>query len=166
MANPTLPIVAGTANTVIHSASGGPAAADLGLAGGFLGCVITDLKTNFPLVQDVYRDPYMQPKVDVLHSFEFFVTFNMEVHNRDQAVVSGDPRMPKVAIGTLLSEDTVPAFLTIDDARGWATGTGTGTYTLWANGTYFIVTDGAGTFERQKLRKDSIRLDFRRYATS
>lgn len=157
---PTLPPVAGTQNAVVHAASGGPAVSDLGLAGNFAGGVITGLQTAFPFTQDTYMDVYMQPQVDVCYGFGFEMTFDFEVH------VKGTTDSPSIwAPSALLADDAV-ACVALHDTRGFATGTGTAPGTLWANGTKFIVSDLSGTFERQKLRKDKVKLAFRRYATS
>jgi hypothetical protein len=165
MANPVLPPVAGTAHHVIHGGTTPPTPADVGIASTVAGCVITDLKTSFPLTHDVYHDQWMQPLADILHGLGFEMTFNVETHLRNTAAGAADIGIPTVQIGSLVSEELV-YILGVNDTRGWGPGTGTGTNTLWANGTKFIVGDGAGTFERQKLRKDALTLQWRRYATS
>jgi len=129
--------------------------------------VITDLKTEFTSTHDTYNDPFMQPMVDVIYGFGLTVTFNMEVHLRGQAAISTtDPGFPTVHHGVLLDEEALNALLTVNDARGFASGSGTGPGTVWPNGTKAIVMDCSGAFERQKLRKDSHQLLFRRYAAA
>lgn len=156
---PTLPPVAGTQNAVVHTATGGPSVSDLGLAATFAGGIITGLQTAFPFTQDTYMDLYMQPQVDICYGFQFEITFDWEAHVK---ATSGPNTW---APSTLLTDDAV-ACLVLEDTRGFATGTGSAPGTLWANGTKFIVSDLSGTFERQKLRKDKVKLAFRRYATS
>jgi hypothetical protein len=165
MANPVLPPVAGTAHHVIHGGTTPPTPADVGIASTVAGCVITDLKTSFPLTHDVYHDQWMQPLADILHGLGFEMSFNVETHLRGTSASAADIGIPTVAIGSLVSEELV-AILGVNDTRGWATGTGTAPATLWPNGTRFIVGDGAGTFERQKLRKDALTLQWRRYSTT
>lgn len=162
---PTLPPVVGTQNALIRSATGGPSLADLGMAGTFLGGIITDLKTSFPYTADEYMDLYMQVAVDVGYGFQMNIAFEFEVWNRDQAAVSGDPRVPKMEMHTLLDGDVMTA-ITINDSRGFATGTGTAPGTLWADGTKWLVTKADGAMTRQKLRKDSVEMKFRRYAAA
>jgi hypothetical protein len=165
MANPTLPIVAGTANTVIHGGSSPPAAADLGIASDVAGCVITDMKTAFPMTQDTYFDQYMQPLADVLFNFGFEISFNAEIHTRNTAAAADDIGIPTAIIGSL-ADRLLVELLTKSDCRGWHPDPGGPSGASWVAGTKFIVKDGAGTFERQKLRKDAITLQFRRYAAS
>ena len=167
---PTLPPVAGTQNAVVHAASGGPSVSDLGLAGNFSGGVITNLQTSFPFTQDTYNDLYQQPQVDVLYGFGLEITFDWEVHLKSTGMTDGvtpaDGATPSTwRPGIILSDDAVGC-IALHDTRGFGTGTGTSPGTLWANGTKFIVSDLSGTFERQKLRKDKVKLAFRRYATS
>jgi hypothetical protein len=163
---PTLPPVSGVQNAGIHSATGGPALTDLGIAAQFAGCIITSLKTAFPLTQDTYHDEFMHPKVDVVYGQGMEITFDVEIHLRGQGAIGAtDPGIPAMQIGSMIDGDTVQ-ILTPNDTRGFGTGTGTAPGTLWPNGTKFIVTEGPGTFERQKLRKDSVKLVYRRYATS
>jgi len=157
---PTLPPVAGTQNAVVHAASGGPSVTDLGLAGTFAGGIITNLNTEFPFTQDTYMDIYMQPMIDVCYGFGLEITFDWEAHVRNTA---SSPNTWEPA--TLLPDEAV-ACIALHDTRGFATGTGTAPGTLWPNGTKFIVSDLSGTFERQKLRKDKVKLSYRRYAAS
>jgi hypothetical protein len=157
MSNPVLPIVAGTAHHVIHGGTTPPTPADVGIASTVAGCVITDLKTSYPLTHDVYHDQWMQPLADILHGLGFEMAFNVETHLRNTAAGAADIGIPTVQIGSLVSEELVQILAgTAGETRGWASGE-------WADGTQFIVGDGAGTFERQKLRKDAITLQFRRY---
>ena len=122
-----------------------------------VGVVITDLKTSYPLTHDVYNDRYMQPLTDIMYGFGFEMAFNVEVHQRNTAASAGDMGIPTVKIGSIVSGDLVQILVgTAGETRGWGSGE-------WADGTQFIVNDGAGTFERQKLRKDAITLQFRRY---
>jgi hypothetical protein len=156
MANPVLPPVANTAHHVIHGGTTPPTAADVGIASTVVGCVITDLKTSFPLTHDVYHDPWMQPLSDIMYGFGFEMSFNVETHQRNTAASAADMGIPTVKIGSIVSHDLVQILVGADTMRGWASGE-------WADGTQFIVGDGAGTFERQKLRKDALTLQFRRY---
>jgi len=156
MSNPVLPIVAGTAHHVIHGGTTPPTAADVGIASTVVGCVITDLKTSFPATTDTYHDPWLQPLTDIVHSFGFEMSFNVEVHQRNTAASGADMGIPTVKIGSIVSHDLVQILVGADTMRGWASGE-------WADGTQFIVGDGAGTYERQKLLKSAITLQFRRY---
>jgi hypothetical protein len=165
MGNPVLPPVAGTAHHVIHGGTTPPTAADVGIASTVAGCVITDLKTSFPLTHDVYNDSWMQPLADVLYAFGFEISFNVEVHLRNTVATGADFGIPTVTIGSLVSEELV-YILGVNDTRGYGTGTGTAPATLWPNGTRFIIGDGSGTYERQKLRKDALTLQWRRYSTT
>ena len=165
MSNPTLPIVAGTAHHVIHGGTTPPTPADVGIVSTVAGCVITDLKTSFPTTVDTYNDQWLQPLADIVHSLGFELSFNVEVHHRNTAAGAADIGIPTATIGSLVSEELV-YILGVNDTRGWGPGTGTGSNTLWANGTKFIIGDGSGTYERMKLRKDAITLSWRRYATS
>jgi hypothetical protein len=165
MANPVLPPVAGTAHHVIHGGTTPPTPADVGIASTVAGCVITDLKTSFPATVDTYADQWLQPLADIVHTLGFEMSFNVEVHLRNTLAGAADIGIPTATIGSLVSEELV-YILGVNDCRGWATGTGTGTNTLWANGTRFIIGDGSGTYERMKLRKDAITLTWRRYSTT
>lgn len=157
MANPVLPPVANTAHHVIHGGTTPPTPDDVGINSTVVGVVITDLKTSYPLTHDVYHDRWMQPLTDILYNFGFEMAFNVETHQRNTAASAGDMGIPTVKIGSIVSGDLVQILVgTAGETRGWASGE-------WADGTQFIVGDGAGTFERQKLRKDAITLQFRRY---
>jgi hypothetical protein len=162
MANPVLPPVAGTAHHVIHGGTSPPTATDLGIAATVVGCVITDLKTSFPVTHDTYYDPWMQPLTDIMHGFGFEMSFNVETHLRGTIPTGSDLGIPTVAIGSLVDRLLVN-ILTKSDCRGWHPDPGGPAGSSWPTGTKFIVGDGAGTFERQKLRKDAITLQFRLY---
>jgi hypothetical protein len=158
---PTLPPVAGSQNAGIHSATGGPALDDLGVFAQFVGCIITNLKTAFPLTQDTYHDEFMIPKVDVVYGQGLEITYDCEVHNRNTTggAPDTDPNSPTMTVGSILDARAVQVLGTYSH-RGF----GKNTPDYWQDGTQFIVTEAPGTFERQKLRKDSVKLVFRRYS--
>jgi hypothetical protein len=161
---PTLPPVAGTQNAGIHSATGGPALTDLGLIGTFVGGVITSLKTAFPLTQDTYHDGFMNAMVDVVYGQGMEVTFDMEIHNRGATTtgVEPDPGVdPSRQVGSLLDSFAVKV-LAENDCRGFKQSGGADPMLGW-DGASWIITEAPGTFERQKLRKDSVKLLFRQY---
>ena len=164
MGNPVLPPVAGTAHHVIHGGTTPPTASDVGIAANVAGVVITDLKTSFPLTHDVYHDQWMQPLSDILYSFGFEMSFNVEVHQRNTAATASDMGIPTVAIGSLVDRLLVEILMK-GDCRGWHPDPGGPGGATWPTGTKFIVGDGAGTYERQKLKKDAITLQFRRYTS-
>jgi hypothetical protein len=165
VSNPTLPIVAGTAHHVIHGGTTPPTASDLGIAANVVGCVITDLKTSFPVTHDTYHDQWMQPLTDILHGFGFEMTFNVETHLRDTIASASDMGIPTVIIGSLVDRLLV-SILTKNDCRGWHPDPGGPAGSSWSTGTKFIVGDGSGTLERMKLKKDAITLQFRRFTTT
>jgi hypothetical protein len=165
VSNPVLPIVAGTAHHVIHGGLTPPTPSDVGIASAVGGVVITDLKTSFPVTTDSYLDPWLQPLTDIEHSFGFEFSFNVETHLRSQGATASDMGIPTVTIGSLVDADLVSILLK-NDCRGWHPDPGGPAGTTWAPGTKFIITDGSGTYERQKLKKEAINLAFRRYQSS
>jgi hypothetical protein len=162
MANPILPFVAGTAHHVIHGGTTPPTPTDVGIASAMGGCVITDLKTSFPNTHDVYNDQWMQPLTDILYGFGFEISFNVETHLRGTGPSASDMGIPTAVIGSMVDGDLV-SLLTKDDCRGWHPDPGGPAGTSWSTGAKFIIGDGSGTYERQKLRKDAITLQYRRY---
>jgi len=160
---PTLPPVAGTNNAVVHAASGGPAVTDLGFdaTGMFAGGVITNAQTSFPYTQDTYFDLYMQPMVDACYGFGFEITFDWEAHLKSTGMTNGttpaNGTTPSTYRPGLLLNDEAALWLTEHDVRG---------FTQLAAGTGYIISDLSGAFERQKLRKDKIKLAYRRYAAA
>ena len=149
---------------MIHGGTTPPTPSDVGIAANVAGCVITDLKTSYPNTHDVYHDAWMQPLSDILYNFQFELSFNVETHLRSQAATSSDMGIPTVAIGSLVDRLLVEILLK-NDCRGWHPDPGGPGGATWATGTKFIVGDGAGTYERQKLRKDAITLQCRRYTS-
>jgi len=155
---PTLPPVAGTQNAVVHGASGGPSAADLGISATpfFGGGIVTNAETTFPFTQDTYMDAFMQPMIDVCYGFGMEITFDWEAHKKDQGMSINPP--DGATFNTyrpaILLTSTAALSLSNDDTRG---------FTAIAIGTKWIVSDLSGTFERQKLRKDKVKLAYRRY---
>jgi hypothetical protein len=160
---PTLPPVAGTQNAVIHSASGGPSVADVGftisipamVAGG----VVTNGQTTFPFTQDTYYDAFMQPAADACYGFGMEFSFDWEAHKKN-----ANPNAPVVnPLGTsfntyqpaVMMEAGVASIIHPYDRRGFEHDAD--------EAIGYIVTDLSGTLERQKLRKDKIKLLYRRY---
>ena len=129
------------------------------------GCVITDLKTSFPATTDTYADPWMQPLTDIVHSFGFEFSFNVETHLRGTVATASDFGIPTVTIGSLVDGDLV-SILVKNDCRGWHPDPGGPAGTTWAPGTKFIIGDGSGTYERMKLLKTALTCTWRRYEAS
>jgi hypothetical protein len=167
MSFPTLPPIAGTATsyTAIHGVAGSPTLTDLGLAGNFAGGVIQDLKTSWTNDHQILHDRFMHKAVDILSDLGMDIEFNFEVWARNTGPTGApptDPGVPTMQVGTLIDGDVVQILLQYD-TRGFGPGTGTSPGTLWADGTKFLVMEANGSFERNKPRKDAVKLSFRNY---
>ncbi len=160
---PTLPPVAGTQNALVHAASGGPSISDLGLTLSYVaavaGGVITNLQTVFPFTQDTYFDPYMQPIADACYGFGMECTFDWEAHKKDLNMTNGTTPADGATFNTyrpsVMLTGTALEILSTYDRRGFE-------YEALSQ-PIMIVLDLSGTFERQKLRKDKVKLAFRKY---
>jgi hypothetical protein len=155
---PTLPPVAGTQNAVVHTASGGPSVSDIGLSAVpfFGGGVITNAQTTFPFTQDTYLDRFMQPVADACYGFGMEITFDWEAHSKSQGMGlnPADGATFNTYRPAILLTSTAALSLDEHDTRG---------FSAISIGTKWITSDLSGTFERQKLRKDKVKLAYRRY---
>jgi len=149
-------------NAVIHGSSAKPTAADLGMFGTLVGGTVTGMTTEFPFVHDTYHDIYMNRIVDIGYDFQFVLNVDFEVLQKSASGTF------QPALDQMLSEAISPALIeciNYTDTRSFAGSSGSPAATAWASGTSFILTEGGGTFERNKPRKDKLKLEFRRYST-
>jgi len=157
---PTLPPVAGTQNAVVHAAGGGPSVTDIGISAVpfFTGGIVTNAQTTFPFTQDTYFDDFMQPMLDACYGFSMEISFDWEVHLKSKAMTNGSTPENGATFNTyrpaILLSSSAALSLSEYDTRG---------FTATAVGTKWITSDLSGTLERQKLRKDKIKLAYRRY---
>ncbi|TXH15732.1 MAG: hypothetical protein E6R03_06680 [Hyphomicrobiaceae bacterium] len=160
---PTLPPVAGTQNAVVHAAAGGPSVADVGLKLNYpeavAGGVITNLQSTFPFTQDTYLDHYMQPIADAVYGFGMEYTFDWEAHKKDKDMTNGTTPANGATFNTyrpgIMLPATVLEIIGVHDRRGFEYGE--------VSTPIMIVSDLSGTLERQKLRKDKVKLAYRQY---
>lgn len=149
-------------NAVIHGSAAAPTAADLGMFGTLVGGTVTGMTTEFPFTHDVYHDIYMNRIVDIGYDFQFVLNADLEVLQKSASGTF------QPALDSMLSETITPSLIeciNYTDTRGFAGSSGSPAATAWASGIKFILTEGGGTFERNKPRKDRLKLEFRRYTT-
>lgn len=158
-----MPPTPGAQNAVILGSSAKPTTADLGIFGNVTGCTITGMTTEFPFTHDVYHDRLMNRIADVGYDFQFIVNCDVEVLNR--LIAAEDDHAPP-RDQMLSSIDTAAMnMINYTDTRGFAGSSGSPAVTAWASGVTFLLTEGGGTFERNKVRKDKLKYEFRRYTT-
>lgn len=140
---------------MVHTASGGPSVSDIGIGAAPAGGVITNAVTSFPFTQDTYFDAYMQPVADACFAFSMELDFDWEVHDKSKfyAIAPTTGGCFNNYRPALLLDSGTAFILGDNDVRGFTD----------ELGTKFIVSDMSGTLERQKLRKDKIKLSYRRY---
>jgi hypothetical protein len=158
-----MPPTPGSQNAVILGSSAKPTAADLGMFGTLVGGTVTGMSTEFPFTHDVYHDITMNRVVDIGYDWQFVVNFDFEVL---QKTASGD-FMPgsEMPFSQTINPEFV-ACVNYTDTRGFAGSTGSPAATDWASGTQFLFTEAAGTFERNKPRKDRCKMEFRFYTAA
>lgn len=157
-----MPPTPGSQNAVINGSTAKPAAADLGIFGTLIGGTVVGMSTEFPFTHDVYQDIYMNRICDIGHDFQFVLNVDFQVL---QKTASGTFQP---ALDQMLSETIAPAAIeciNYTDTRGFAGSSGSPLATAWASGISFILTEGGGTFERNKPRADKLKLELRRYTT-
>ncbi len=159
-----MPPTPGAQNAIILGGTAKPTAADLGLFAEMTGGTITGATTEFPFTHDVYHDIYMNRIADVGYDFQFVV--NVDFQALQKLAATEDDHSP--ARDQMLKEVDVAVidFINYTDTRGFAGSTGTPAVTNWAAGVSFILTEGGGTFERNKPRMDKLKYEFRRYSAS
>lgn len=159
-----MPPTPGSQNAVILGSAAKPTAADLGIFGLLNGGTITGMTTEFPFTHDVYHDEQMNRIVDIGYDHQFVVNVDFQALQKLAAIE--DDHSP--ARDQMMSEIDVAAmdFINYTDTRGFAGSIGTPAVTNWAAGISFLLTEGGGTFERNKPRMDKLKYEFRRYASS
>jgi len=141
-------------NAVINGSSAKPTAADLGMSAAPPGVIVTGATTEFPFVHDVYQDQYMNRISDVGYDWQFIVNCDSEILQK-LAAAEDDHSQARDQMSTLV-EPTALVMITANDTRGFNP-------TAWDAGVYFLLTEGGGTFERNKPRKDKLKYEFRFY---
>lgn len=157
-----MPPTPGSQNAVIHGTSAKPTAADLGMFGTLVGGTVTGMSTEFPFTHDTYHDYLMNRIVDIGYDWQFVLNADFEVLQK-AATGTFQP-----ATDSLLSETITPSLIECInylDTRGFAGSSGSPAATAWASGTSFLLTEGGGTFERNKPRKDKLKIEHRRFST-
>jgi hypothetical protein len=157
-----MPPTPASQNAVIVGGSAKPVAGDLGMFQNINGGIITGMTTEFPFTHDVYHDIYMNRIADVIYDQQFVVNVDFQV--MDKAIAAEDDHSP--SRDKMLTEVDVAAidFINYTDTRGFAGSSGSPAATAWAAGVSFLLTEGGGTFERNKPRMDRLKYEFRRYA--
>jgi hypothetical protein len=149
-----MPPTPSTQNAVILGSSAKPTAADLGVQGSPPGVVVTGFQTEFPFTHDVYHDRLMNRIVDIGYDWQLVVTCESEILQKlasaeDDHSMARDPMMYFV-------EATALSMMVEEDTRGFQE-----IGQAWDVGIFFILTEGGGTFERNKPRKDRLKYEFR-----
>ncbi len=152
-----MPPTPSSQNAVILGSSAKPTTADLGVQGSLTGTVIRGFNTEFPFVQDTYHDHLMNRISDVGYDYQFVVTCEAEILQKAAAAV--DDHLIVTDQMLTLVEPTALVMLASADTRNFDGG-----FVDWsAGGIFFILTEGSGTFERNKPRRDRMKYEFRRY---
>lgn len=149
-----MPPTPGSQNAVITGSSAKPTAGDLGMAGTLTGGTVIGMTTEFPFTHDVYHDRLMNRIVDIGYDWQMVINVDFQALKKSDADTP-----PTEAMMTVDPEFS--SILSNGDARGFADIT-----TGWAAGTQFMLTEGGGTFERNKPRVDKMKLEFRYYTVA
>jgi hypothetical protein len=157
-----MPPTPGSQNAVIYGSSAKPTSADLGMFGTLVGGTVTGMTTEFPYTHDVYHDIYMNRIVDIGHDFQFVLNVDFEVLLKT-ASGTFQPALDSVMAESITA--SAIECVNYTDTRGFCGSSGTPAVREWASGSSFLLTEGGGTFERNKPRKDRLKLEYRRYST-
>lgn len=144
-------------NAVIEGSAAKPTTADIGIAAAPPGVIVTGLTTEFPMVHDVYHDQFMNRITDVGYDRQFVVNCDSEILQK-LAAAEDDHSQARDGMFALV-EPTALVMIASTDTRGFDDGD-------WATGIYFLLTEGGGTFERNKPRKDRLKYEFRYYTAA
>lgn len=125
---------------------------------------MTGMTTEFPMVHDVYHDIHMNRIVDIGYDFQFVINVDFEALQKlapaeDDHSPARDPMLSAVDVAAV-------HMINYTDTRGFAGSTGSPAVTAWAAGCSFLLTEGGGTFERNKPRRDRLKYEFRRYTAA